>query len=65
MDFDILSDRENERNQKDRQILGSSQRVEKTVEHEGNDDTNCSWCPLYGSQGIEKETEGSGDQRKN
>ena len=28
--------------QKDRQILGSCQRAENVVGHEGNSDTNCS-----------------------
>ena len=30
--------------QKDKQIYGPCQRTEKTVEHEGENDTNCSWC---------------------
>ena len=33
--------RENKRKQKDRQILGSCQRAEKTVEHESDSDNNC------------------------
>ena len=29
----------------DRQILGSCQRAEKAVEHKGESNTNCGWCP--------------------
>ena len=32
-------------NKKERKILWSCQRAEKAVEHEGDIDTNCSWCP--------------------
>ena len=48
---------------KDGKILGSCQRAETTVEYEGNDETNCSWCPWNGSQRPGKETRGTGGQR--
>ena len=33
-------------------------RAEKAMEHEGNGDTNCSWCTWNGPKGL-------GDQGKN
>ena len=56
---------ENERKGKDRQIPGSCQRAEEADEHEGDGDTNCSWCPWNGPQEPGKETGWIGDQRKN
>ena len=35
---------ENKRKQKDRKYLHLARKLEKTVEHEGNGDTNCIWC---------------------
>ena len=48
MDFEIFDGLliANERNRKDRQILGPSQGTEKTIEGQGN--TNCSWCAQNG-----------------
>ena len=36
--------------QKDRQILEPCQKTEKTVEHEGQGNTNCNGCAWNGSQ---------------
>ena len=45
MDFAVPTHQsENKRKRKDSQILGSSQRTEKAVEHESDGDTNNSWC---------------------
>ena len=33
---------------KDGQISGSCLRAEKVVDHEGDGDTKCSWCPWKG-----------------
>ena len=49
---------------KDRQISGFCQRAEKAVEHEGDNDTDCSCCPWNGPKSSGKETEKTGDQRK-
>ena len=38
----------NKRKQKDRQILGPCLRTKKIMEHEGDSDTNCSWCVWNG-----------------
>ena len=46
---------ENERKWKDRQILRSSKRAKKAVEHEG--DTNCSWCTWKIPKVLEKRSE--------
>ena len=46
---------ENERKQKDRQILGSCQRAEKAMEYEGDSDTNNSWGIRNSSQELRKE----------
>ena len=35
--------RENQRKQKERQVLILCRRTKKVVEHEGNDDNNCKW----------------------
>ena len=45
--------------------IGSCQKDEKTVEHEGNSDTNYSWCTWNSPQGLEKQTRGTGNQSKN
>ena len=50
---------------KDRHILGPCERTKKTVEHEGDSDTNSSWCTWNGSQRLGKEMEGIRNQRKN
>ena len=50
--------------QKDKQILGSCQRAEKPVEHEGDIDTNYSWCTWDNFQRLRKKTGGTGYQKK-
>ena len=50
---------------KDRKILGSYQRTEKTAEHEGDGDTNYRWSTWNGPQELGKETRGIENQRKN
>ena len=40
---------ENERKQKDRQLLGSCQRADKAVEHVGDGDIYCSRCRFKSS----------------
>ena len=37
--------------------------TEKTIEHEGNSDTNCNRCARYSHQMIGKETGGLGNKR--
>ena len=59
------SQSENERKGKDRQIIGPCQRIEKPVEHEGNNDTNCHRSTWNGLQRLGKKTGGIGNQRKN
>ena len=39
--------------------------LKKAVEHEGEDDTNCSWCTWNGPKRLEIKTEGTGNQREN
>ena len=56
---------EKKRKQKDRRILGYCIRAEKVVEHEGNGDTNSSWCTWNGPQRSRKETGRNGNQKKN
>ena len=58
------SQSENKRKRKDRKILGCFQRAEKSVEYEGDIDTNC-WCALNDPQEPGRESGGTRDQRKN
>ena len=37
---------------KEIQVLGSCRRTKKTVEHEGDGDTNCNWCPWNSPQRL-------------
>ena len=46
-------------------MLGPSQRMEKTLEHEGNGDTNCSWCIWNSPKMFRKKNRGLVNQRKN
>ena len=48
--------RKKKREQKDGQILGSCQRIAKSVEYENGDDAFCSWCAHNGPQKLRKET---------
>ena len=50
---------------KNKQILGSCQRTEKSVKRDGDVDINCSWCPWNGLQRPEKETREIGDHWMN
>ena len=66
MDFVIPVDNsEDERKQKNRQILKFFWRTEKSVEYEGVGDTSCSWYTRNSPQSLEKETEGMGNSMKN
>ena len=53
-----------ERKRKERQILGRCERAEKTVEHEGDGETNCSWYTRNYSQRLGKENRRIEDQKK-
>ena len=44
--------------------LARERKKNKTVRHEGDGDTNCSWCTWNGLQRIRKETRRTGNQRK-
>ena len=55
---------ENKRNGNDKQI-GLCEKAVKAAEHEGNGDTNCSWCHWNGSQRLGKRTREIGNQMKN
>ena len=46
----IRSQGEVVRKQKDRQIPGPCQKTEKTLDYEGESDTNCCWCPWNSPQ---------------
>ena len=47
-------------------IPRSCQRAEEAVEHEGDSEINCKWCPWNGPQSLgKKKTVGTDDQRKN
>ena len=46
-------------------ILRSCLRAEKSLEHESDGDTNYSWRTRESPQGLEKETSGIRNQRKN
>ena len=49
MDFKVPADQsENKRKRKDRWILGSYKKTKKAVEHEGDGNTNFSWCARDG-----------------
>ena len=50
---------------KDKQILGSCQRVEKTVGYKADSDIICTWIPWNSLQRPGKETARTGVQRKN
>ena len=42
--------------------IGAYQRTEKTMDHEGDSDTNCCWGAWKPPQKLEKEIEGTGNQ---
>ena len=54
VDFSILADHreKNQRKRKERQVLGPCQKIEKTMEHEGGGDTNCTWCTRNNTQRL-------------
>ena len=56
---------QNKRKRKDKQIIGSYQRAEKTVEYHGDGDTNCRWCTWKSPQRLVKETRGMVNRSKN
>ena len=39
--------------------------LKKSIKHEGDGDTNSSWCTWNGSKRFRKTSEGTGNQRKN
>ena len=51
------SESDNERKQKDGNIIGSCQRAEKAVEHKSDGDNSWSWCARKFPQGLEKRLE--------
>ena len=65
MDFAIPAEHrvKNKRKQKDWQILGSCQRAEQPVEHEGDRDINCSWYAGNSPQRFGKMTGGIKNQK--
>ena len=52
-----------ERKQKEGYIPRHCKRIEKTVEHESNDYTNCNWCSCYSHQRIDTRTGGLRNKR--
>ena len=62
MDFAVPANHTIKIKVSDRQIL---ERIEKTVEHEGNNNTNSSWYPWKCTQRPGKEFRETRDQRKN
>ena len=52
-------------NRKDRQILGSCKRVEKSMGYEGDCVTYCDWYARNGPQGSGQKTCGIENQSKN
>ena len=66
VDFDIPADHwaKIKEKRKDRQILWSCQRAEKVRVHEGDGNTNCSWCTWNGHERLGKKTGIIGDKRK-
>ena len=55
----------NKRKGKERQLLRPSQRTKNAVEHEGDGDTNCSWCTWNNPQMLCKKLGRIVKQRKN
>ena len=52
-----------ERKRKEELVPRPSQRIEKSVEHESNLDTNCNWCSLYSHQKFCKGFGGLGNKK--
>ena len=46
-------------------ILDLARELKKSVEHLGDDDSDCSWCTWNGLQNLGKRTGKIGNQRKN
>ena len=59
------NENKNKTKPKDRQILISCQRAEKTLEHEDNGNTICCQCSWNSPQWLGKKTGGIGNQREN
>ena len=58
VDFAVLADHRvkfKESEKKDK-YFDLARKLKKTVEHEGEDNTNCNWCLLYSHQRIKKRT---------
>ena len=56
---------ENERKQKEKQVLNSYQRTKKAVKYEGDWNTNCNWCPWNGSLKFGKRDGRVGNRKMN
>ena len=66
MDFDVPADyRVETKKREDKKITESSQRADKVVEHEGDDNTDGRWSTWNNSQIPEKEVGGTGYERNN
>ena len=67
MDFAVPTNHrvKNQRKQKDKEKFERGQRTKKTVEHEGDADTNCSWHSRNDPKRLEKWIERLKNQRKN
>ena len=59
------SQRGNQRNRNERQLLRHCYRNKKAVEPEGDGDTNCNWCTWNGAQRLGKKFGRARNQRKN
>ena len=63
VDFAVLVDlRKIERKQKEGKVPGPCLGIEKNVEHESDNYTNCNWCSWYSYQGIGIRTGGFGNK---
>ena len=66
IDFSIMEEnRENQRKQKERQVLEPRKRTKKAVGHEGDGDANCNWHTWNSPQRLCKGTGRVGSQRVN
>ena len=65
MDFAVLADRKVKlkESEKSNKYLHLARELKKTIEHEGDGDTNRNWCTRYGHQKIVTGTGGFGNKR--
>ena len=66
MDFPVPADHwvKMKENEKIDKYLDLTRELKKTVEYEGESDTNCSWCTRYGPKKLGKKTGRPGNQSK-